>query len=74
MCIFLIGLFALGWSTLPPDHLKQNTNAAFVQSSDQVQADVSYALDETAVSAPDTPAPKNWWMRICCKQCQVLFC
>ena len=59
MCIFLIGLFALGWSTPPPDHLKQNTHAAFVKSGNQVQADVIYAVDETAVPAPDTPAPKK---------------
>jgi len=60
MCIFLIGVVALGWSTSPPDHVKQSTNAAFVQSGEQVQADVIYAADETAVPAPDTPAPKKW--------------
>lgn len=59
MCIFLIGLFALGWSNPPPDHVKQNTDAAIVTSMDQVEADVIYAVDETAVPAQDTPAPKK---------------
>lgn len=60
MCILLIGVFAFGWSTPPPDHSKQSTNAVFVQSGNQVQTDVIYAQDETPVPSPDTPAPKKW--------------
>ena len=69
MFIFLIGVFALGWSTLPPDHLKKSTNAVFVQTGNQVQADVIYAVDETPVPSPDTPVSKklvddNFWKTI----------
>ena len=60
LCIFLIGLFALGWSTPPPDLVKQGAQTGFAKAGDQVQADVIYAVDETALPAPDTPAPKKW--------------
>ena len=58
--IFLIGLFAFGWSTPPPDNVSQSSETGFVKAADQVQADVIYAADETALPTPDTPAPVKW--------------
>jgi len=58
--IFLIGLFAMGWSAPPPDLVKQSPQTGYVNAGDQVQADVIYAVDETVLPAPDTPAPKKW--------------
>ncbi len=60
MSIFLIGLFAMGWSTPPPDLVLQGPQTGFVKASDQVQADLIYAVDETALPTPDTPAPIKW--------------
>ena len=58
--IFLIGLFAIGWSTPPPDLVKQSPQTGYVKADDQVQADVIYAVDETALPTPDTPSPIKW--------------
>lgn len=57
--LFLIGLFAISCSS-PPDNVKSaGTKTEFVQAADlQVHADVLYAVDETALPAPDTPATK----------------
>jgi hypothetical protein len=60
MSIFLIGLFAMGWSTPPPDLVKQSQQSGYVNAGDQVQADVIYAFDATVLPAPDTPAPIKW--------------
>jgi len=60
MSIFLIGLFALGWSAPPPDLVKQSPQSGYVKAGDQVQADVIYTVDETALPAPDTPVPIKW--------------
>jgi len=60
MSIFLIGLFAVGWSTLPPDPVKQSPQTGYVKAGDQVLADVIYAVDENVLPAPDTPAPIKW--------------
>lgn len=60
---FLIGLLAVGCSS-PPDNAKPaSVQTEFVQAADlQVHADVIYAVDETALPAPDTPAagPIDW--------------
>jgi hypothetical protein len=58
--IFLIGLFAIGWSTPPPDNVSKSAKTGFVMAADQVQADVIYAADETALPTSDTPAPLKW--------------
>jgi len=57
--IFLIGLFAISCSS-PPDktHQPASTQTEFVQTANQVQADLIYAVDETVVPTPDTPATK----------------
>jgi hypothetical protein len=60
ICVFFIGLFALGWSTPPPDLVKQSAQTEFVKAGKQVQADVIYAVDETAMPSQDTPAPIKW--------------
>lgn len=60
MSFFLIGLFALGWSTPPPDIVKQGAKTEFVKAGNQAQADVIYAVDETALPTPDSPAPIKW--------------
>ena len=65
MSIFLIGFFALGWSTPRPDNEKQSANTEFVKASDQVQADVISAIDETgsmsnAESLGEVVAPVKW--------------
>ena len=60
MFIFLIGLFAIGWSTPPPGNVSKSAETVFVKVADQVQADVIYAADETALPTPDTPAPVKW--------------
>ena len=60
MFIFLIGLFAIGWSTPPPDNVNQSAEIVFVKAADQVKADVIYAADETVLPTPDTPAPVKW--------------
>jgi len=60
MSIFLIGLFAMGWSAPPPDLVKQSPQTGYVKAGDQVQADVIYAVDETALPVPDTPVPTKW--------------
>ncbi|HZK96697.1 MAG TPA: hypothetical protein VFC67_21035 [Prolixibacteraceae bacterium] len=60
MFIFLIGLFAIGWSTPPPGNVNQSAETVFVKAADQVQADVIYAADETALPTSDTPAPVKW--------------
>jgi len=59
--IFLIGLFAVGCSSPPSDNAKRTAQPTeYVQVVDQVQADVMNAVDETALPAPDTPAPVKW--------------
>ena len=58
--IFLICLFALGWSFPPPDPVKQSPQTGYVKAGDKLQADVIYAVDETVLPAPDTPAPVKW--------------
>ncbi len=60
MSIFLIGLFVLGWSSPPPDLVKHSPQSGYVKAGDQVQADVIYAVDETVLPSPDTPAPTKW--------------
>ena len=67
ICIFLIGLFAIGYS--PPDvGAKQITvKTEFAQSVDQVQApvmNVVYAVDVTVLPVPDTPAKVYWMIEI----------
>ncbi len=61
MIVFLIGLFAVSCSS-PPGIPKTAINrTAFVQSANaQLQVPVLNAVDETALPAPDTPAPVNW--------------
>ncbi len=59
MLIFLIGLFAINWST-PPDPVNQSSQTLFVNMSDQVQADIIYAADETELQAPDSTAKIKW--------------
>jgi len=58
--IFLIGLFAIGWSTPPPDNVSKSAETGFMKVADQVQVDVIYAADETVLPTPDTPAPVKW--------------
>lgn len=70
MClILLIGLFAMGFTSLPPDNVKRTDQPSeFVQaiSVDQVSV-VNYvfsAVDPAALPAPDTPAQINWMTEI----------
>lgn len=60
MCVFLIGLFALGWSIPPPDLVKQSAQTEFVKAGNQVQTDVINAVDETVLPSQDIPAPVKW--------------
>ncbi len=63
MCIFLIGLFAKGWSSSPPsDNVNQCVKAGIIQSGvkDQVQATVINAADETLQQLTVTPAKTKW--------------
>jgi len=60
MFIFLLGLFAIGWSTPPSGNVSKSVETEFVKAADQVQADVIYAADETALPTPDTPVPVKW--------------
>ena len=60
MSIFLIGLFAMGWSAPACDNAKQSFPGGYVKAGDQVQADVIYAVDETGLPALESPAPIKW--------------
>ena len=60
--IFLIGIFCFACSAPSDIGLKQpKENTDLIHASDaNVQADVIYAVDETALPVPDTPEPVKW--------------
>ena len=68
ICIFLIGLFAIGYSPPPDVGAKQIiAKTEFAQAVDQVQApvmNVVYSVDVTALPVPDTPERVNWMIEI----------
>ena len=62
LIFLLIGMFAIISCSSPPDKsVKPAAQTQYLQAADlQVQADVIYAVDETVLPAPDTPAPIKW--------------
>ena len=68
ICIFLIGLFAIGYSPPPDVGAKQIiAKTEFAQAVYQVQAptiNVVYSVDVTALPVPDTPERVNWMIEI----------
>jgi len=64
LLVFLIGLLAVGCSS-PPDYVKPAcVQPEFVQAADlQVNADVMYAVDETALPTLETPTGPIDWLK-----------
>jgi len=67
MCIFLIGLFAYGFSPPLDNVTPSNSDAVvtrcadFIQTADhQVQADLKVAAEQTSLPDPYTPIPVKW--------------
>jgi len=50
----------MGWSAPTRENAKMSTSSGYVKVSDHVQANVIYAVDESGLPVPETPAPTKW--------------